>query len=72
MGNLTAAYLTDSATFRRYLGTFDDESQVIAVQVHGDRVVAEKSDKGRHPAEPRPVHQTVYSLRQLRHEQAFD
>ncbi len=70
--SLTSSYLTDSATFRLYVGTFDEVSEVIAVLVEGDQVVVEKGDNGRHPSEPRPVQQRVYSLRKLQQEHAFE
>lgn len=72
LGNMTASYLTDSATFCRYLGTLDEESEIVAVRVYDDQVVMEKSDNGRHSSEPQPVHQTVYRLCQLQQEHAFD
>ena len=72
LNNLTSAYLTDSTAFCRYLGTFDEESEIIAVLVNGDQIVVEKSDNGRQATEPRAAHQTVYSLRQLRLQHAFE
>ena len=72
LNNLTSSYLTDSATFRLYLGTYDEESEVLAVLVNGDHVTVQKSTNGRQPTEPQPVYETVYSLAKLRQEHAFE
>jgi hypothetical protein len=72
LNNLTSSYLTDSATFRLYLGTFDEESEIIAVQAKGDHVMVQKRNNGRNLAAPQPVHETVYSLAKLRQEHTFE
>jgi hypothetical protein len=72
MNNLTSMYLTDSTRFRLYLGTFDEESEIIHVQVEGDQVVVYKASNYRHDSEPPPIHETIYSLAKLRQEHAFE
>lgn len=72
LNNLTSTYLTDSTMFRLYLGTFDEESEIISVQVNGDQIVVDQGSNYRHASEPHPIHETIYSLAKLRQEHAFE
>jgi hypothetical protein len=67
-GNVTSGYLTDSTSFKIYLGTFNDESGYIYCRFDGDKVNVEK----REHIECQPtntlkvVERKTYSLRALK------
>ncbi|GAB3873991.1 hypothetical protein GCM10028824_26530 [Hymenobacter segetis] len=72
--NLTAEYLTDSTHFRKYLGTLDDESEIISVVVQGDQIVVDRNSNYRNSEmhEPSKIRETVYSLRALQEAHEFE
>ena len=73
MNNITSSYLTDSVSFRKYLGTFDAESEIISVQADGDRILVEKSSNGREAESALSSPETkVYSLENLKKSEVFD
>ena len=78
IGNLTTMYVTDSAAFRLYAGTYDDESEFIHVQAVGDRLTPTKMpDKSYAVAmglgdQPVVEKRVVYSLQHVRKAQSFE
>ena len=78
IGNLTTMYVTDSATFRLYAGTYDDESEFIHVQADGDRLTLTKMHDGSYALamglgdQPVVEKRVVYSLQHLRQAHPFE
>ena len=74
LNTLKASYLTDSIHFRTYLCHFDDESEIMSVQVNGDKILVEKSSNGRND-DSLPPHNNqskMYSLNGLKESHIFD
>lgn len=78
IGNLTAMYVTDSASFRLYAGTYDDESEFIHVQAVGDWLTLTKMHDGTYAVamglgtQPVVAKWVVYSLPHLRQAHSFE
>jgi hypothetical protein len=76
IGNLTSQYLTDSLTFRLYLGTFDDENARIYCKIDGDDVHVEQREfqKGAGPQLDtfKVVSEKDYNLKELKEGHKFD
>ena len=43
--DMDALYLTDSVNFRKYIGTYDEEDEMISVKCKGDSIIVEKKAK---------------------------
>lgn len=78
IGNMTAMYVTDSAAFRLYAGTYDDESEFIHVQAVGDQLTLTKMHDGSYAVamgrgdQPIVEKRVVYSLQHLRQAHSFE
>ena len=44
-GDVDSRYLTDSVTFRKYLGTFDEEDGLIITRCNGDNITVEQLER---------------------------
>jgi|GEM_PF-3103760 len=49
-GDVDSRYLTDSVTFRKYLGTFDEEDGLIITRCNGDNITVERLERTELPA----------------------
>ena len=49
-GDVDSRYLTDSVTFRKYLGTFDEEDGMIITRCNGDQITVEQLQRTELPA----------------------
>ena len=77
-GNLTSEYLTDSANFRVYLGTFNNTNDYHHYKVKGDRFMIEKLQHERNFGTNANANRTVLperktlNLAELKHKHRFD
>jgi hypothetical protein len=44
-GTLKSSYLTDSVHFRKYMGSYNDETGIISYQCMGDSIMVEKDER---------------------------
>ncbi|MEP6610227.1 MAG: hypothetical protein ABJA76_00020 [Mucilaginibacter sp.] len=51
-GDVDSSYLTDSVSFRKYLGTFDEEDGMIITRCNGDKITVERLERTELPATP--------------------
>ena len=49
-GNVDSRYLTDSISFRKYLGTFDEKDGMIITRCNGDKITVERLERTELPA----------------------
>ncbi|MFC1226678.1 hypothetical protein ACFE6N_22935 [Pedobacter sp. BG31] len=76
MNNLLLEYLTDSSTFRIYLGTYDDENEIIHCKLKGDTIYVEK--KGYKDGASKEFEQMttkqiqIYSIKKLKSKNIFE
>jgi hypothetical protein len=49
-GDVDSRYLTDSISFRKYLGTFDEEEGMIITRCNGDKITVEQLERTELPA----------------------
>lgn len=66
IGNLSADYLTDSVSFRKYIGTFDDEQGYFYYQCRGDSILVEKKEQDDDTGEIHIVSKRLYLLTDLK------
>jgi hypothetical protein len=76
IGNLTAQYLTDSANFRVYLGTYDDENGYIFCKIIGDSIHIEQREHGKGLSPKwdtmKVSAKAIYSLKNLKRQHRFE
>jgi hypothetical protein len=71
LGNMSSLYLTDSATFRQYLGTYDDEQELIYARFSGDSIIVSQRRTDTLNQRERPTI-TTYSLKALKAQGNFE
>ncbi|WP_316838582.1 hypothetical protein [Pedobacter gandavensis] len=67
--DLTYDYLTDSSSFRLFLGKYDETSEILTADIKGDSVIIIKStNEGQSPEwqSPKVLEKKVYSLKELK------
>jgi hypothetical protein len=66
-GNMTSEYLTDSANFRVYLGTYNSKNASIHCKLTGDQIIVEKklSDASAKANPLKAMERKTYSLKDL-------
>jgi hypothetical protein len=73
--DLTYDYLTDSSSFRLFMGKYDDSSEILTVDIKGDSIISVKStNEGQSPEwqSPKIIETKVYSLRELKKKGKFE
>ncbi|RZK29547.1 MAG: hypothetical protein EOO61_20545 [Hymenobacter sp.] len=70
-GSLTSLYLTDSANFRLYAGTYDDENELLHIRRDRDSIIIVKRVTDTLNDRTRPNRNT-YSLKALEAEHLFE
>ena len=67
--DLTYDYLTDSSSFKLFLGKYDDTSEILTTNVRGDSVIIVKSTNEEQSLEwqsPKTLDKRTYSLKELK------
>ena len=73
--DLNSKYLTDSVSFRKYLGVYDEGDESINVICKGDSIIVEKTSSESINIEfsdPRVLEKKSYSLKELKREHVFE
>ena len=73
--DINSVYLTDSASFRKYLGKYDEDGERIWTECKGDLLIVSKSVPTSNAAEwniPRLVEKKYYSLKKLKERNSYD
>jgi len=72
-GNLRSEYLTDSAKFRIYLGTYNDKKLSVRCQLQGDIITVEKRSNSSllRADAPKIIERRIYSLTDLKKRRDF-
>jgi hypothetical protein len=72
---LNSEYLTDSVSFRKYLGVYDQGDEHIDILCKGDSIIVTKTSSefiSTQWSKPRVLERKVYSLRELRKKHDFE
>lgn len=69
-GDLLSAYLTDSTSFRKYLGTFDDAKGGYHCECKGDSIIVNEVIRNQIRVKIRPIES--FSLSQLKKKREFE
>lgn len=73
--DLNYDYLTDSSTFRLFIGKYDDVSEILTTDIKGDSIIVIKSTSEGQSSEwqdPKILEKKVYSLSKLRKQRKFE
>jgi hypothetical protein len=73
--DLNSKYLTDSISFRKYLGVYDEGDEFINITCKGDSIIVEKnSTESIDPrfSKPKILEKKSYSLKELKREHIFE
>jgi len=73
--DLAYDYLTDSSSFRLFIGKYDDASEILTADIKGDSIMIIKStNEGQSPEwhSPKIIEKKVYSLRMLKKKGKFE
>ncbi|WP_316838114.1 hypothetical protein [Pedobacter nutrimenti] len=73
--DLTYDYLTDSSSFRLFMGKYDDTSEILTADIKGDSIIITKStNEGQSPEwqSPKIIEKKVYSLKVLQEKGKFE
>ena len=64
-------YITDSTTFRKFIGT-SDEKELYKCEVKGDLIIAIKYSRRVHYGIEIPIDSVVYSIKELKEKEKFE
>lgn len=67
-GDIHSCYLTDSISFRMYLGFYDDHEQINAFPINDSIIFVRKYDRNTN----KTLEKTEYNLFTLKHERKFE